>query len=52
MPATTSAAETDHGQSSNEFEPRLPAQVRGRLRGGGPLVDLETDSGDIDSLAS
>ena len=44
--------ETDHGQITlPDMEWRVPPTDRsasGRLRGGGPVVDLETDHGDID----
>lgn len=43
---------TDHGQLTTpemEFRGRpTHKEINGRIRGGGPLVDLETDHGDID----
>jgi hypothetical protein len=46
------AARTDNGLITvPEMElrkPRTGQEVDGRIRGGGPVVDLETDSGDID----
>jgi hypothetical protein len=45
------SAETDHGRITvpeMEWRTRSKQEVDGRIGGGGPLVDLETDSGDID----
>jgi hypothetical protein len=45
------SVETDHGRITlpeMEWRARSEKEASGRIRGGGPVVDLETDSGDID----
>jgi Putative adhesin len=50
-PGYNMSVRTDHGRITvpeMEWRTRSDQEAYGRLRGGGPVVDLETDSGDID----